>query len=100
VPALGLVGAAVLGKLAGTAGPALIGRSWRSATVLGVSMVPRAEITLIIMGRALHQGEVISQRTYAAMVIVSAVTCLAAPVVLRQLIRRWINPERIQETNE
>jgi hypothetical protein len=74
--------AAVVGKLICTALPARIGRPWCSATAPGASMVPRAEIKLIIMGRALQQAEVIFRKTCTAMVLVAAFTCVTAPIAL------------------
>ncbi len=84
-----LVATAVAGKLVGTIGPARLYTGWLPAVTLGVSMVPRAEITLLILHRASGLGEeVVPSSAYAGMVLVSAVTCLAAPPLLLRLIRR------------
>jgi Kef-type K+ transport system membrane component KefB len=51
-------------------------------------MVPRAEIAMVIMDQARRQGAV-SEAIYAAMVVVSAGTCLLAPLLLRPLLGHW-----------
>jgi Kef-type K+ transport system membrane component KefB len=87
-PGAVLLAAAVIGKLAGTVGPALICAGWLGATALGVSMIPRAEITMLIMHRARAMGsDVAPPAAYAGMVAVSAVTCLLAPPILIRLLR-------------
>ena len=90
-----LLGAAILGKLLGAGAPALIGAGWRGATLLGVSMVPRAEIALVIM----HQGHALGDwavppRVFDGMVVVSIVTCVLAPLVLKPLLERWPQADR------
>jgi Kef-type K+ transport system membrane component KefB len=81
--------AAVAGKLLGNIGPAWPFVGWSAALVLGVSMLPRAEITMLIMRRGSSLGDwAVPPSVYAAMVLVSAVTCIGAPVVLRALLRR------------
>jgi Kef-type K+ transport system membrane component KefB len=82
-----LLVAAVGGKLLGTAGPALLYTGWPHAAALGVSMVPRAEIAMLIMHRAVSLGsEVVPPSAYGGMVLVSAATCLAAPPLLARLL--------------
>ncbi len=93
LPALGVGGvlllAAVIGKLIGTTGPARYYTGWYGASVLGVSMVPRAEITMLIMHRAAGMdGDVVPGAAYGGMVLVSAATCLLAPPILSYLLKR------------
>ncbi len=84
-----LLVAAVAGKIIGTTAPALAYAGWSSALVLGVSMVPRAEIAMLIMHRAANIGpSAAPPSAYGGMVMVSAVTCLAAPAVLIHMLRR------------
>jgi len=53
-------------------------------------MVPRAEITMIIMERGQQLGDwAVPGELYAAFVLVSAITCLLAPVSLKFMFRRW-----------
>lgn len=83
-----LLAAAVGGKLAGTVGPVWPMEGWRSAVLIGVSMVPRAEIAMVIMRKGLTLGDwAVPQAVYNGMVVVSAASCLVAPPVLRWLLR-------------
>lgn len=82
---------AVLGKVIGNGGPALITLGWPSSVLIGVSMVPRAEIAMVIMQRGYSLGAV-PPEVFAAMVVVSAATCLISPAALRSLLHRW--PEK------
>lgn len=86
--------AALLGKLLGDGLSSwlLIGGS--GATLIGVSMIPRAEIAMVIMHQGQQLGpEVVPPSVYAGMVMVSGVTCLLAPLVLNPLLRRWPQQE-------
>ena len=81
--------AAVLGKFIGTAIPAWISIGWKSAVILGVSMIPRAEIAMVIMDRSRTiTGGVISEEIFSAMVIVSVATCVLAPIIVQILLNR------------
>lgn len=80
---------AVLGKVVGAALPALLVTGTTGAIIIGVSMVPRAEITMIIMERGQQLGEwAVPSELYAAFVLVSAITCLIAPVALSYLFKK------------
>jgi Kef-type K+ transport system membrane component KefB len=91
LPGLVLTLAAVVGKIVGTYASArfLIGAS--GATLLAISMVPRAEIAMVVMdqGRTLLDG---NGWLYSAMVMITAVTSLGAPLALGPLLKRW--PQR------
>ena len=70
--------------------PARLSMKWAGALLLGVSMVPRAEIALIIMQRGLSFGDsVIPVRVFNAMVMLTATTCLITPFFIRLLLKRW-----------
>ncbi|MCF8105352.1 MAG: cation:proton antiporter [Desulfohalobiaceae bacterium] len=85
-----LLAAAVVGKFLGTAGPVLPIYGGVSALLLGISMLPRAEIALIIMQRGSDLGDwAVPSSVYGATVFVSAVTCLVAPLALRPLFTLW-----------
>lgn len=89
-PGLVLLVAAVVSKVLGVGVPAIVCTSWTGATLLGISMVPRAEIAMIVMQRGLQEGDwSVTPRIYAAMVLVSAITCLVTPVVVRSLLQKW-----------
>ncbi|MBD3386991.1 cation:proton antiporter [candidate division KSB1 bacterium] len=81
--------AAVAGKIIGTCLPAWRSLGTAGALLLGVSMIPRAEITMLIMQRA-HEssGGVISENIYSAMILVSAITCVTVPFLLRRKIQK------------
>jgi Kef-type K+ transport system membrane component KefB len=82
-----LLAAAVVGKLVGTMLPAWRGTGPLEAAALGVSMVPRAEITMLIMQRANSMGpDVLPPAAYGAMVLVCAASCLLVPPILARLI--------------
>jgi Kef-type K+ transport system membrane component KefB len=86
-----LLGAAVLGKVLGTSLPALFLSSGSTAVLLGLSMVPRAEIALIIMQRGNDLGSwAVPGSLFSATVLVSAATCLATPLILRPLLSRKV----------
>ena len=62
----------------------------RSAILLGISMVPPAEIMIIVMQHGLQLGEwAVPARVFAAIVLVSAATTIVVPLVLRPLLRQW-----------
>ena len=80
--------AAIVGKVSAglAAGPGV------SKLVVGVSMVPRGEVTLIFAttGMALvgPQGPLVSKATFNAIVATVILTALLPPMVLRRLFRR------------
>ena len=75
-------GAAILAKVIGCGGPALLlGFNVRGALRIGSGMVPRGEVTLIIAGIGLALG-ILNQQIFAAIVLMILVTTLAAPVFL------------------
>lgn len=85
-----LLAAAVAGKFLGAALPALWTTGAAGATLLGVSLIPRAEIAMVVV----HQGQrlgawAVPEPLYAGMVLVALVSCLAAPTILYGLLRRW-----------
>lgn len=87
VLAVPLFVAAVLGKMVGTTGPALLKMDRTSALALGVSMVPRAEITMVITERARH-ADLIDDTVFGAILVVVMATCITAPPVLARLLAR------------
>lgn len=81
--------AAASAKFVGVAGPALLALGKHPALLLGVSMIPRAEIALVIVHQC-HQlnQEYVSAEVFAAMVVVALATSLLAPLPLRRLLAR------------
>lgn len=82
--------AAVAGKLAGAYLPALLTTSAAGALAIGVSMVPRAEIAMVIMDQAHGLGAwAVNDALYGAMTVVTLVTCTVTPPLLAVLLRRY-----------
>jgi Kef-type K+ transport system membrane component KefB len=69
-------------------------RNLPGAVLIGISMVPRAEIAMVIMQRGLNQGEwAVPRNIFNAMVIASIITCTLAPMVVQRLLAQWPQPE-------
>lgn len=90
LPALALLVLAFAGKFIGTTVPALRFSGWGRASVLGLSMVPRAEITMIIMAHGRQMGNwAVTPALYSAMVLVVLASCILTPPLLKALILRY-----------
>jgi Kef-type K+ transport system membrane component KefB len=76
---------AILSKVVACGFPVL-SEGRRAALQVGVGMTPRGEVALIVALIGL-QMNVISQQAYAVVIIMTAVTTLFAPLVLRYLFR-------------
>lgn len=88
IPASILLFAAVIGKFVGAGLPSLFILGKYGAVMLGVSMIPRAEIALIIMQRGLRLGEwAVSPHIFANMVLISGSTAVLVPLLLRPLLK-------------
>jgi Kef-type K+ transport system membrane component KefB len=87
---LPLLAVAIAGKWIGVFFTAWITTPATGALLLGLSMIPRAEIALVIMQRGRELGNwAVPPEAFAAMVVVSAGTCALAPLALFPLLRRW-----------
>jgi len=85
-----LLAVAVLGKVIGAGLPALLSTGPAGAAAIGLSMVPRAEIAMVILLEARHLGDwAMPSDIYNAMVFVSAATCLTIPFAVRFVLQRW-----------
>ncbi len=83
---------AVLGKFVGTGLPAVITTDRTSALLLSISMIPRAEIAMVIMERGRQLGDwAVSPQIFTSMIIVSGITCIVSPLVLRPLLEKRNN---------
>ncbi|MBD3167929.1 MAG: cation:proton antiporter [candidate division Zixibacteria bacterium] len=81
--------AAFAGKIIGDGLPswAVIGGS--GAILIGVSMVPRAEIAMIIMHKGLTKGPwAVPSNVFAGMVLVSILTCIISPIITNILLKK------------
>ncbi len=81
--ALGITGLALVGKLLGC-GAGMLGLNRRSVAIVGVGMAPRGEVGLIVASLALSLGA-IPPAIFSVVVIMSILTTLVAPPVLRAL---------------
>ena len=84
-----LAGAAAAAKVIGVMIPALLLLNRADALVLGVSMIPRAEIALLVVYQCSQLGdELISPEIFAGIVITSILTSIVAPPLVRFLLLR------------
>lgn len=85
-----LVAVALATKIAADGLPVWGLRGASCGLLVGVSMVPRAEIAMVIMERGRSAGEgIVPAEVFSAMVLVSIVSCTAAPVAVRALLAKW-----------
>jgi len=88
---------AVVGKVIGTALPLVAVTGSSGALLIGISMVPRAEIAMVVMERGRALGEwAVTPELFNAMVFVSLGTCLLTPPLVRYLLRRRGAPDEKQ----
>jgi Kef-type K+ transport system membrane component KefB len=89
---------AALGKLLG---PFLLRQSWTSRWLIGLAMVPRAEVGLVFAELG-HSSGILGQEIYAGLIFVIALTTLLPPVAMKWIHRRYRIREKIksQEKNQ
>ncbi len=79
---------AILTKVVGCGIPAkLQGMNMRDSLIIGVGMVPRGEVAMIVALVGLSQG-LIEQNMYAALVLMSLLTTIIPPLILRNWLFR------------
>jgi Kef-type K+ transport system membrane component KefB len=83
---------AVVSKIIGCGLP-MIGQGWREVLQVGTGMMPRGEVALIVALAGLNAG-IVTETTYSIVVIMTAVTTILAPPLLRVLFRREIEERR------
>jgi Kef-type K+ transport system membrane component KefB len=79
---------AIVSKVIGCGLP-LINQGWKTVFQVGIGMMPRGEVALIVALVGL-QFKIVTQSTYAIVVLMTAVTTLLAPPLLRYLFRKEI----------
>ncbi|NWF35466.1 cation:proton antiporter [Mariprofundus sp. KV] len=85
---LALTMMAIATKLIGCGLPAwMMGIKIRDALIIGVGMMPRGEVAMVVALLAL-QGGVIAQPAYVAIVLMSLLTTLIVPLLLRNWLYR------------
>ena len=91
---IALTAVAVLTKLVGCGLPArLFGMTNTESLAIGIGMAPRGEIAMVIAVLALEAG-IIAQPSYTALVVMSLLTTIMVPVVLRNWIYRNAGQDR------
>mgnify|MGYP006283184149 CR=1 FL=1 len=90
--ALLLLGAAIVGKGLGSFVPARTTMTSESAGLLAISLLPRSEITLVIMQRGLDL-EVVSRNAFTSVVLVVVVTMVGVPLLLLFLLPDGDDPD-------
>jgi Kef-type K+ transport system membrane component KefB len=83
---------AIVSKVIGCGLP-MLGYGWRQVLQVGTGMMPRGEVALIVALVGLQSG-IVSQSTYAIVVLMTAVTTLIAPPALRLLFRDELKQTR------
>jgi Kef-type K+ transport system membrane component KefB len=79
---------AVLAKFIGVSGVAGLLIKKSDAVLLGISMMPRAEIALVVLYQCSKVGvDIVSEEVFAAMVFVSLASSIFAPLLLRRVLR-------------
>ncbi len=90
LPGLLLLIAAVIGKIVGVGLPLLPFMGRRAAALVGLSMVPRAEICMLIMLRGFSLGDwAVSAKLFSAMTLVATLSCIVTPIAVRPLLARF-----------
>ena len=86
--------AAMISKMLADGLPAWMMGTFSSGALIGISMIPRAEIAMVIMHRGLYlKNQAVSAEVFGAMVMVSLGTCLIAPLCVKPLLQKWPQPE-------
>lgn len=89
-----LAAAAVVGKIVAVGPPVYLMKGKKSAALIGVSMVPRAEICMIIMHKGLTLGGwAVTPEIFGGVVMVSLVTCILSPPTVRYMLDNNFNNE-------
>ena len=87
-----LVIAAVAGKLVGAGLPAWLVTDRKTALLIGLSMIPRAEIAMVVVQQARYLGDwAVPPELFGGMIIVTLLTCFVVPLVLQVLLRQSPN---------
>lgn len=79
---------AIISKMIGCGGP-LMREGWRTALQVGIGMMPRGEVALIVALVGL-QFHILSDSAYGIIVLMTVVTTILAPPILRYLFRHEI----------
>lgn len=82
-----LLVAGVAGKVVGAALPARRMMGWNGALLIGVSMVPRAEIAMVVMSEGRRLGDwAVPPELFSGIVVVVIATSIVAPLVVGRML--------------
>ena len=88
-----LIVIAVLGKQLGCGiGAKLFHLNWEEANIVGAGMVSRGEMALVVIKVALSAG-LIDKSYFTALILVTVITTLLAPLLLKIFIQRNVNSQ-------
>jgi Kef-type K+ transport system membrane component KefB len=96
IAALAVSVLAIVSKVIGCGLP-LVNQGWRSVFQVGIGMMPRGEVALIV-ALVGYQSGIVTQSTYAIVVVMTAITTILAPPALRFLFREEIKHSREEQT--
>jgi len=83
---------AVVGKLVGNGLFSLMVTNKKSALLISVSMIPRAEIALVVMQKGKELGaQYLPSNVFSAIILVCMVTCTIVPFLLRYFLKKYHN---------
>lgn len=83
-----LIIVAILGKQIGCGvGAKMFNLNWTEANIVGAGMVSRGEMALVVANVAI-QSHLIDQNHYTAMIVVTVITTLIAPLILKLFIQK------------
>jgi Kef-type K+ transport system membrane component KefB len=90
---LALTAVAMVTKVIGCGVPALTQRmNTKDSLIIGTGMVPRGEVAMIVSLIGLNQG-LINQSTYSALILMSLLTTIIPPLILRNWLYRHQTPK-------
>jgi Kef-type K+ transport system membrane component KefB len=80
---------AVVGKLVGNGLFSLMVTDKKSALLIGISMIPRAEIALVVIQKGRELGaEYLPSNLFSAIILVCMITCTLIPFILRYFLKK------------
>ncbi len=89
-PAIVLFLVAAGGKLVANYLPILFMKEHSAGILIGVSMIPRAEIAMVIIHGGMQLGAwAVPQKVFDAMALVTILTCSLSPPVVNILLEKW-----------
>ncbi|MFC6323954.1 cation:proton antiporter [Companilactobacillus baiquanensis] len=96
---ISLIIIAIIGKqIGGALGAKLFHLSWNESNIVGAGMVSRGEMALVVANVALG-AKLIDQNHYTAMIVVTVVTTIIAPLILKIFIQRATKENEIATNN-